>query len=161
MSKSPFLVREFQIKSVKEDTDPNFFIIIGWASIYGNLDSYRDICEKGCFTKTLLEDGNEHPILWQHRSDKPIGIGIFEDMNEGLQVTIKMPKDSDFVTKEVMPMVRIKAVKGLSIGYWTVKEEWDDTARVNRLKELKLRETSVVTFPANELSQITACKQFL
>ena len=159
MSKS-LMVSDFKIKSVKED-DPGFYIVVGYASIYGNMDSYRDICEKGCFTKTLLEDGNEHPILWQHRSDKPIGIGLFEDTPEGLMVTIKMPKESEFISKEIMPLVRIKAVKGLSIGYWTVEEKWDDVARVNRLLVLKLRETSIVTFPSNPLSQITAAKQIL
>jgi HK97 family phage prohead protease len=160
MSKSQIIFSDFKIKSVKED-EPDFYIIVGWASIYGNVDSYDDVCEKGCFTKTLLKDGNEHPILWQHRSDKPIGLGLFEDMPEGLQVTIKLPKESDFVTKEVMPMVRIKAVKGLSIGYWTIEDKYDSVAKVNRLIELKLRETSIVTFSANPLSLITAAKHIL
>ena len=36
-----------------------------------------------------------------------------------------------------------------------------DTNNVNRLEKLKLRETSIVTFPANEAAQITAAKQKL
>lgn len=160
MSKSPFLVVDFNIKSVKED-DPDFFIVEGWASVYGNVDLARDICEKGCFTKDLLENGNTRSILWQHKRDEPIGIGIFEDKEEGLWVAIKLPKDDDFVVKRVMPQVRVGSVKGLSIGYRTIKEEWSNEERVNRLKELKLLEVSAVTFPCNELAQITAAKEFL
>lgn len=160
MSKSPFLVSNFNIKSVKED-DSDFYIVKGYASVYGNVDSYRDIVMPGAFAKDLLENGNERPILWQHQSSKPIGIGIFEEKQEGLFVEIKMPKDSKFVKEEVMPMIKCGAVKGMSIGYWVKDESWDQEERVNRLKELKLRENSIVTFPANELAQITAAKQFL
>lgn len=160
MKHSPFIVGNFNIKSVKED-DPDYYIVEGYASVYGNIDSYRDIVMPGAFAKDLLENGNERPILWQHMHSKPIGVGIFEEKQEGLYVTIKLPKDSDFVSKEVMPLVKCGAVKGMSIGYWTVIEEWDSEQRVNRLKELKLRENSIVTFPANPLAQITAAKQLL
>ena len=107
---APFIVGDFQIKSIKED-DPDNFIVEGYASIFGNIDSYRDIVMPGAFAKDLIENGNERPILWQHRSDKPIGIGEFEEDNTGLKCRIKMPKTSKFVTDEVMPMIRIKAVK--------------------------------------------------
>ena len=157
---APFIVGDFQIKSIKED-DPDNFIVDGYASVFGNIDSYRDIVMPGAFTKDLIENGTERPILWQHDSRKPIGIGEFSEDSTGLKVSIKMPKTSTFVSDEVMPMIRIKAVKGLSIGYRTIKEEWSNDERINRLIELKLRETSAVTFGANSLAQITAAKQFL
>lgn len=160
MSHSPFIVGDFQIKSVKED-DSEYYIVEGYASIYGNVDSYQDIVMPGAFAKDLLENGNERPILWQHRSDEPVGLGTFEEKQEGLFVIIKMPKADSFVSERVMPQIKAGAIKGLSIGYWTVIEEYDREQRINRLKECKLRETSCVTFPANELAQITAAKQFL
>lgn len=155
---SPFLVSNLEIKSIEKENDPDFFIVVGYASIYGNIDSYRDIVEPGSFTQDLIENGNERPILWQHQSDKPIGIGMFEDDKNGLKVTIKMPKASDFVSKEVMPLIDCKAVSGLSIGYWTIEDSYDSDQNVNRLEKLKLRETSIVTFPANESAQIIAAK---
>ncbi len=136
-------------------------MVEGYTSIYGNIDSYRDIVMPGAFAKDLLENGKERPILWQHNSDQPIGLGTFEERTEGLFVTIKMPKADSFVSERVMPQIKVGAVKGLSIGYWTVIEEYDREARVNRLKECKLRETSAVSFAANSLAQITAAKQFL
>jgi HK97 family phage prohead protease len=160
MKHSPFIVSNFEIKSIKED-DPEYYMVEGYGSVYGNVDSYRDIVMPGAFGKDLSEKGNERTILWQHRSDKPIGTGVFEERSDGLYAVMKMPKASDFVAKEVMPLIKCRAVKGLSIGYWTVKEEYDRTQNVNRLTELKLRELSCVTFPANEEAQITAAKQFL
>lgn len=161
MNKPPFIVTSYNFKSLDESTDPDNYLVEGYASIYGNIDSYRDIVEQGAFAQDLLKNGKERPILWQHNSSKPLGLGTFEDRPEGLYVTIKMPKASDFVSKEVMPMIRIGAVKGLSIGYFTEIEEWDSINKVNRLKQCKLRETSAVTFPANDMAQITAAKQFI
>jgi len=156
---SPFIVGNFEIKAVKEEGS-DYYMVEGFASVYGNIDSYRDIVMPGAFAKDLLENGKERPILWQHRSDEPIGMGTFEERGDsGLYVTIKMPKGDSFVSERVMPQIRVGAVKGLSIGYWTVVEEYDREANVNRLKECKLRETSCVTFPANELAQITAAKR--
>jgi hypothetical protein len=47
-------------------------------------------------------------------------------------------------------------VKGLSIGFDTVKDAMDGTIR--RLKEIRLWEGSIVTFPMNEKAQITSVK---
>jgi phage head maturation protease len=51
------------------------------------------------------------------------------------------------------------ASMGLSIGYMTVKAEPDrDKPMVRHLKELKLFEYSIVTFPMNTEAMITAAK---
>lgn len=161
MNHSPFLVCNYEFKSIKED-NPEYYEVEGFASVYGNIDSYRDIVMPGAFAKDLLENGSERPILWQHNSAEPVGVGIFEERGEqGLFVKIKMPKADKFVSERVMPQIKAGAVKGLSIGYFVVIDEYDREQRVTRLKECKLRETSCVTFPANSLAQITAAKQFL
>jgi phage head maturation protease len=51
-----------------------------------------------------------------------------------------------------------KMLKGLSIGYRTVKEMWDDAAKAYRLYEVKLFEASMVTIPANPLTLIESVK---
>jgi hypothetical protein len=48
------------------------------------------------------------------------------------------------------------ALKGLSIGYDVVKDNWEK--RIRYLKELKLWEVSVVTFPCNTLAGTTSVK---
>jgi len=156
---APFLVRPFEVKSIKEDGEN--FIVEGFASVYGNIDSYGEIVEAGAFTEDLAKNGNERPILWMHMSDEPIGKGFFTDMPTGLFVKIILPKSDDFVAKRVMPQIKIGSVKGLSIGYWTLEETYDRENDLVRLQKLKLRETSTVTFAANELAQITAAKQYI
>lgn len=158
---APFIVCDFKIKAIDEDTDPDNFIIEGMASPYGNVDSYRDIVMPGSFSTSLLKDGSGRSILWQHDRYEPIGHGEMKDETAGLACRIRLPKEDTFVSGRVMPQVKIGSVKGLSIGYRTIKEEWDDVSRVNRLIEIDLKEVSLVTFPANSLAQITAAKQFL
>ncbi len=160
MKHSPFIVGDFNIKSIKEE-DSEYFIVSGYASVYGNVDQARDIVMQGAFANDLMEKGNVRPILWQHNSGEPIGVGTFEEKEEGLKVTMKLPKADDFVMKRVMPQIKAGSVKGLSIGYYIVEEQYDREERINRLVKLRLRETSAVTFACNELAQITAAKQFL
>ena len=156
---APFLVRPFQIKSIKQDDDN--FIIEGFASVYGNVDSYGEIVQVGAFSEDLAKNGNVRPILWMHYSCEPIGKGIFTDSPAGLFVRIELPRDDDFVKGRVMPQVKIGSVKGLSIGYFTLEEVVDKETNIITLIKLKLRETSTVTFPANDQAQIVAAKNYL
>ncbi len=158
---APFIICPFEIKAIDTKADPDNFIVEGLASPYGNVDSFRDIVEPGSFTTSLIKDGHGRPILWQHNRNEPIGKGEMTDQTAGLAVKIRLPKKDTFVSGRVMPQVEIGSVTGLSIGYRTIKEEWDEVARVNRLLELDLREVSLVTFPANDNARITAAKEYI
>lgn len=120
----------------------------GISSVYGNVDSYGDIVEPGAFTKTLSGRGSNVPILWQHNAALPIGSGEVYETSKGLAIRGRI---LDTVTqgREALALLRTGAVRGLSIGYKTVREQWDATRKARRLIEKKLCEVSVVTFPAN------------
>lgn len=158
---SPFIVSPFEIKQVNEDEDN--YIVEGMASVYGNIDLGDDIVESGAFAEDLMKRGNERPILWQHDSRQPIGVGEFKETSNGLYVKICMPKSDQFVRERVMPQISIGSVKGLSIGYSTEDFEYIsmNDRRIRKLKRCGLRETSAVTFPMNEEAQIMAAKQYL
>jgi HK97 family phage prohead protease len=158
---APFIICPFEVKAVDKNTDPDNFIIDGLASPYGNIDSYRDIVMPGSFTTDIISKGSGRPILWQHNRNEPIGKGEIEDQTAGLACRIKLPKKDTFVSGRVIPQVEIGSVTGLSIGYRTIKEEWDDATRVNRLLEIELKEISLVTFPANDNARITAAKEYI
>ena len=161
-NKAGIVVCEFDPHLVKqEDENSEYYVVEGYASVYGNVDKARDIVMEGAFTADLLENGNERPILFQHNSNEPIGKGYFEDTPQGLKVTIHMPKDDEFVKNRVMPQIKIGSLKGLSIGYYIIEYSEDRENQVWKLTKLKLRETSVVTFACNEMAQITAAKQYL
>jgi HK97 family phage prohead protease len=156
-----YLPSPFEIKEIKEDAEN--FIVEGMASVYGNVDLGDDIVEAGAFRDDLTEKGNERPILWQHFSSEPIGLGVFSEMGNGLFVKIMLPKADQFVRERVMPQIKIGSVKGLSIGYKANDYSMDmvNGKRVRRLKRCGLRETSCVTFPMNEEARIMAAKQYL
>src|SRR5436190_1128366 len=56
----------------------------GLLSPYGNVDGGGDVVEPGAYTKTLQEQGATRPMLWQHKTDVPIGSLTLEDRPEGL-----------------------------------------------------------------------------
>jgi len=143
----------FEIKLADEKTGA----FEGIASVYGNVDSYGDIVEPGAFTKTISERGANVPILWQHDSALPIGMGQVYDAGSHLGIKGQI-LDTVRHGADALQLIKAGVVKGLSIGYKTIKDEWDATRKVKLLKEIKLYEVSVVTFPANELAVLTGIK---
>ena len=149
----------FKLKSLDEAGTGKFE---GYLSVFGNVDSYRDVVDRGSFKKTILDAKSKKedvlfPILWQHNPYEPIG--GFTDMSEddhGLyvkgQLDLSLPRG-----QHAYSGMKQGYLKGLSIGYETVKEDW--TKDIRHLKEIKLYEGSVVTFPANDDAQVVSVKQ--
>jgi len=134
----------------------------GYGSIFGNLDSYGEVVEAGAFAKSLSRLGKEKavlPMLWQHDPSQPIG--VWEDLVEdakGLKGTGRIVLETA-KGAEAYALLKAGAIRGLSIGYREIKVEPDGNNR--RLKELDLREISVVTFPANRRAQVGTVKSIL
>ena len=130
----------------------------GYLSAFGNEDSYGDVVDPGAYTKTIADRSADNPLpmLWQHYSDEPIGVytRLAED-DYGLYTEFKLAMGTQR-GREAFELAQMKAVKGQSIGFTTIKDVIDGGVR--RLKELKLWEGSLVTFPANELATVTGLK---
>lgn len=127
----------------------------GLLSVYNNVDQGGDMVEPGAFTKTIQERGSQVPMLWQHKSDVPIGMLTLQDGPDALRVKGQLLMELPEAQKAYL-LIKAKIVKGLSIGFETVKDAMDGAVR--HLKELRLFEGSIVTFPMNELAMITAVK---
>ena len=134
----------------------------GYGSVFGVEDSYRDVVLPGAFSKSLASWRDKKampPLLWQHQHDKPIG--VYEAMAEdehGLFVRGRLLVQDVSLAKEAWALLKAGAIKGLSIGYRPVLEEYNHESKVNNLKEIDLWETSLVTFPANEDAVVTSIK---
>lgn len=141
---------KFDVKSIDEQG-----IFEGYAAVFGNEDLGGDIIEPGAFKKTLQENPRM-PILWQHDPREPIGVTLeaYEDMH-GLRVRGQLNLETSR-GREAYALLKQGALKGLSIGYDAIKEVWEGARR--RLKEIRLWEWSLVTFPMNPLAQVTAVK---
>lgn len=115
--------------------------------------------ERGAFVKSLDKHRLKETMpamLWQHDHRQPIGVwtAMHEDDN-GLVVEGKLALGTAR-GREVRELLRMGAVRGLSIGFSIPNggEEWDEAKSVNRIKEVDLWETSIVTFPANEMAMV-------
>jgi len=155
-------VRDFalQIKAVSDDG-----LFSGYGSVFGVVDSYREVVEKGAFLQSLNEQSSKDrpiPVLWQHRSGEPIGVydKVFED-DKGLYVEGRLLIKDVARAAEAHALMKAKAVSGLSIGYYVRDDSWDEKERVLRLKQLDLVEVSLVTFPANDDARVDAIKSKL
>lgn len=128
----------------------------GLLSPYGGKpDSYGDIVDAGAYNKTIKDHGNKVPLLWAHKTDTPVGELILEDRPDGLwckgQLLLPLQK-----AQEAYLLIKAQIVKGLSIGYETVKDSVENGVR--HLKEVRLYEGSLVVFPANLSALIVSVK---
>ena len=135
----------------------------GLASPFGGKpDSYGDIVDPGAFAKTLINggrNGNGIAMLWQHEMHNPIGIWTnLQETKKGLEVAGKLAVNST-QGKDAFELMKMRALKGLSIGYTTIDCEQNDKTKIRHLKEIELWEISPVTFPAQIRANITTVKE--
>ena len=153
----PFEIKE--LKADEDDQDRGTFT--GMASTFGNIDEVGDIILPGAF-KGAIKNPRKIRMLWQHRSDTPIG--TWEDLREtekGLEAKGRLILGVQ-QGREAFELMRARAVDALSIGFRIGNRErdidFDRETGVRRLKRIDLMEISVVTFPANPKARIQRVK---
>lgn len=139
---------------IKELSDQGTFA--GLASTYHNVDLGGDVMRPGAFTKTIRES-KRVPILFGHDSEKVIGEGVLKDTEDGLAIEGQLDIDIDPLAAQTHQKMKRGRIRGLSIGFSTVKDAIKDGIR--ELLEVKVWEVSLTPFPMNPLAQITAVKE--
>lgn len=141
-------------------------VIEGYASVFGNVDSYGEVVEPGAFVDSLVKSkqtGRKIKLLWQHDPHQPIG--VWDDLAEdskGLWVKGRLFKDTVAKAAEAYALLKEGGLDGLSIGYRTLKAEPKaGKPGVISLLKLDLFENSVVTFAANERARVEVVKSIL
>lgn len=152
---------EFKIDDASESDG----VIKGYASTFGNIDLGDDVVDMGAFKKTLKENKGRFPILDSHDPTKQIGWNLkAEETKDGLFVEGQILMESQLGREKFLlakKAVEIGAKMGLSIGYSVIKAEPDkERPSVRRLKEVKLYEYSIVTFPMNTAAMVTDAKNW-
>lgn len=145
---------ELDLKSVNDAGE-----FEGVAAAFGNVDQGRDIIVKGAFAKSIASrPAPKVKMLYQHRPDQPIGVWTsLAETSKGLMAKGRLILESA-LGREVHALMKAGAIDGLSVGYRTLKDEYDRVKSVRKLLELDLREISIVTFPMNESAAVTAVK---
>ena len=134
----------------------------GHGSIFGNEDLGGDIVVPGAFSKTLAthkKNGSLPQMFWMHDASRVPGkwLDMSEDDN-GLKVKGVLADTP--LGNEIHTLLTMDAVKGLSIGYLTIQDDWTkDGTRL--IKEAELWEVSVVSLPMNPLAQVAHAKSQL
>ena len=136
----------------------------GYASVFDIADNHDDIIKRGAFIdsiakheKALKMRRHEIKLLWQHKPHEVIGtIDNLQEDDKGLFVKASIIFSSPR-GKEAINLIRKGTVAGLSIGFRPVEYSFDKNYR-RIITKLNLYEISVVTFPANEYSNICEIK---
>ena len=149
---------ELKEMDVEVDESKNVAVITGIASSYGQVDLGGDTVAKGAYKQTLYHKGGKVKLFNDHKwkmSDL-VGLAYLEDGEEGLMMKAEMPlevPEASNTYKMIKFMLDREEKVGLSIGYNTVKADYnDDGTRV--LKELSLQEISVTPFPMDTHANI-------
>ena len=147
----------------------------GYLSVFGNVDSYGEVVEKGACVgsiKSIEACGRYLPILenhggWKANASDVTPIGYFESLKEdnvglyvkGVLYSTVRGKDIYILLKESP-----RGQMGMSIGYRVIKsrnatrEEYERSGVELYLEEIELLEGSIVTFPANTEARVEDVK---
>lgn len=138
-------------------------VIAGYASVFGNVDSYGDIVVRGAFSKFLADlarTGKKVSVYYGHNMEDPrANIGVVTELEErdrGLWFKAQLDLSGDTYGRIVYGQLKDGRLDSMSFGYSIV-----DAAPTNEgyeLRELKLFEVSVVPIPANDQALITEVK---
>ena len=134
-------------------------LVEGYASLFHAPDLGGDAVVPGAFRRSLAVRGAAGiRMLFQHDPAEPIGTweSIAEDAR-GLHVRGRLASGVQRAS-ELLALLRVGAVDGLSIGFRTVRARRDPAHGVRLLEQIDLWEISIVTFPLHPAARVSAIK---
>lgn len=148
-----FVAKDLELNAV----DDGKMTVSGYASIFGNLNSYGYTFDKGAFSGSLKD--KEIRFLFNHNHDWVIGkiLDAYED-DKGLFFKAEFNSGVQ-LSREVYSMLKNGDINGVSIGFITISE--NSVNGIIHKTEIDLWEISIVTFPANDkaiVQQVNAAK---
>ena len=101
------------------------------------------------------------PLLWQHRSDQPIGqVTDAKITKKGIEIVAKIAKGVSEDIDKAWALIKSGLVRGLSIGFRGLDLEQIPNSWGVKFEKWEWLELSAVTIPANAEASITSVKQF-
>jgi len=122
---------------------------------------FIEILKPGCFKKTI-NDGYNVRALYQHNESVILGAVrnntlILKDSPTALEAEITLPDTSE--ARNVFNLVKDGYITNCSFGFSAIKDDWQANQKGKQertIVEAKLYEISPVTFPAYEMTSVTA-----
>lgn len=148
------ILTEIEEKAVSEQDD--VFVFTGYAAVFNNKDLGGDIIAPGAFADSLKNHGLPL-LLWNHKMDDlPVGTIVeAKEDKRGLWVKGELPKE-DVLVQRLVPQIKRRGIKGMSIGYRTQESRKDNGSRI--LTKVRLYETSFVNLPMNPEAGVETIK---
>lgn len=132
-------------------------------SVFGNVDSYGEIVDKGAFTKWLAEyfDGGKKRFpkcVWAHKWDEPIAATLecYED-EKGLYVKGQFVLEVQRA-REVYALMKAGVITDFSFGFSVLDYYFDEATSLIHLKEIAIYEWSPVLVGANRDAVLESVK---
>ena len=131
------------------DTDLSTGRVTGYFAVFGNRDLDGDVITKGAFAKSIQERGPKGKQLIKHLLDHKHDhvVAKIEELEEddyGLKFVSKIGTHN--LGQDYLKMVESGLINQASIGFTPIKEQYDEKARANFIKEIKLFEGSSLQF---------------
>lgn len=153
--------KHFELKVKSADIEEG--IISGYASVFGNVDSYGDIVVKGAFSRFLAElqvKGKVIPVFYGHNMEDPkANIGLVIELREderGLWFKARLDLSGNTYGRLVYEQLKDGRLDSVSFGFSVVDAK--STNAGYELRDLELYEISIVPIPANSEALITEVK---
>ena len=138
----------------------------GLASTFGNVDLQGEVMKRGAFKESVKEfkSGKKGlPLMDNHQlfSSVTAAIGKVIELDETPEgLFFKAFFSTDASAQAVRTRIREGILDSLSIGFSIIKKTLRKDG-ILELTEVKLREISIVIFPANVLARVAASKRRL
>ena len=124
-------------------------IITGYLSSFGNIDSDNDIMAKGAFAKSIAERKNDIFFLNQHDWRQPLAkFNVLMEDEKGLYFESEPIANTSY-GNDVIELYKSGIVAEHSVGFQTIKSDYDQKSNIRTIQEVKLFEGSAVTLGAN------------
>jgi len=126
----------------------------GYASVFGVVDSWGTVFDRGAFKKTIKDHKGRFPILRMHDPAAPIGIATVEEDDKGLRVTDGALDLDVQPARDVYSGMKKGYITQMSHRFHPIREKSLDGS--THLQEVRLLEVSAVTmnFASNDEANI-------
>lgn len=132
-------------------------IVEAYVSIFGNVDSYGEVVDKGAFVASLARKLPK--VVWSHNWDQPIGTVLeAKEDDKGLYIKFQLIKGVQ-KADEALLLLQGGAIDEFSIGY-RVREDYLGADNFRHLKAVDLYEASPVLVGANDATELLSVKGF-
>lgn len=150
--------KRLAFQEVEVKSEGTHLYLEGYAAVYGNVDSYKDIIQAGAFDAFLASaDAKRVKFCYNHDPHDVIGVieSLYSDEN-GLKFKAKLSNTTR--GKDVAELINDGALSEFSIGY-RVEDAIYKEEGVRVLTKLYLYEFSVVSRAANPEAVLTATER--